>query len=90
MDIDKAAEARSRMVGGFHEFASGLVDLVTLAFQDLAKTLGTIDWSGLAKLKEADPDLFNWTASGPIRRVQLRRARAMMEDKRKWRNYTRR
>ena len=51
MDIDKAAEARSRMVGGFHEFASGLVDLVTLAFQDLAKTLGTIDWSGLAKLK---------------------------------------
>lgn len=90
MDIDKAAEARSRMVGGLHEFASGLVDLVTLAFQDLAKTLGTIDWSGLAKLKEAAPDLFNWTASGPIRRVQLRRARAMMEDKRKWRNYTRR
>ncbi len=88
MDIDKAAEARSRMVSGFYEFVGGLVDLVTLAFADLAKTLGTFDWSGLAKLKESDPDLFSWTASGPIRRVQLRRARALMEE-RKWQNYTR-
>ena len=81
MDSDRAAEARSRMVSGLGEFFGGLTDLVTLAMQDFSKAVSAIDWSGLAKLKEADPDLFNWTASGPIRRVQLRRARALMEDK---------
>ena len=81
MDSDRAAEARSRMVSGLGEFFGGLTDLVMLAMQDFSKAMSAIDWSGLAKLKEADPDLFNWTASGPIRRVQLRRARALMEDK---------
>ena len=83
MDHEKAAEARERMVHGIGEFAAGLSELTMMAIQDLAKALSAIDWSALAKLKEADPDLYNWNASGPIRRVQLRRARAMMEGKRK-------
>ena len=75
-------EARSRMMNGFQEFAGGLVDLVNLVFRDLVEAMKDIDWNTLARLKEADPDLFNWNASGPIRRVQLRRARALMEGKR--------
>lgn len=71
-------EARSRMVRGFDDFCTGFTDFLTLSFQNIAKTLSSIDWSGLASLREADPDRFNWTASGPIRRVQLRRARAML------------
>lgn len=78
---DRVAEASSCMAHGFSEFCAGMTELLTLAFQIFSKVLSTIDWSGLAELKEADPDLFNWTASGPIRRVQLRRARALMEDK---------
>jgi hypothetical protein len=38
----------------------------------------TIDWSALAEIKARDPDLFAWRARGPIRRVQLRRARMLM------------
>lgn len=79
---DEKEEARARMVHGIGEFTSGLVDLVSIAFRELTETMKGIDWTVLAKLKEADPDLFNWTASGPIRRVQLRRARALMEGKR--------
>ena len=87
---DEMEEARTRMVQGFGEFSRGLVDMVNAAMRKVVETMKGIDWSALARLKEADPDLFNWTASGPIRRVQLRRARRMMEVKRKWRNYTRR
>ncbi len=83
---DEKEEARARMVHGIGEFTSGLVDLVSIAFRELTETMKGIDWTVLARLKEADPeadpDLFNWTASGPIRRVQLRRARALMEGKR--------
>jgi len=79
---DEKEAARARMVHGIGEFTSGLVDLVSIAFRELTETMKGIDWTVLAKLKEADPDLFNWTASGPIRRVQLRRARALMEGKR--------
>lgn len=87
---DDMEEARTRMVHGFGEFSRGLVDLVNAAMREVVEAMKGIDWSALARLKEADPDLYNWTASGPIRRVQLRRARRMMEVKRKWRNYTRR
>lgn len=79
---DEKEAARARMVHGIGEFTSGLVDLVSIAFRELTETMKGIDWTVLAKLKEADPDLFNWTASGPIRRVQLRRAQALMEGKR--------
>ncbi len=79
---DEKEEARARMAHGIGEFTSGPVDLVSIAFRELTETMKGIDWTVLAKLKEADPDLFNWTASGPIRRVQLRRARALMEGKR--------
>jgi hypothetical protein len=79
---DEKEAARARMAHGIGEFTSGLVDLVSIAFRELTETMKGIDWTVLAKLKEADPDLFNWTASGPIRRVQLRRARALMEGKR--------
>ena len=75
-------KARTRMVHGFGEFARGLVDLVNAAMLEVVEAMKGINWSTLARLKEADPDLFNWTASGPIRRVQLRRARALMEGKR--------
>ncbi len=74
--------ARDRMVHGFGEFARGLVDLVNTAMWEVVEAMKGIDWSALARLKETDPDLFNWTASGPIRRVQLQRARALMEGKR--------
>ena len=76
-------KARTRMVHGFREFACGLVDLVNAAMLEVVEAMKGIDWSTLARLKEVDPDLFNWTASGPIRRVQLRRARALMEGKRR-------
>jgi hypothetical protein len=79
---DEKEAARARMVHGFSEFSSGLADLVSIAFRELTETMKGIDWTVLARLKEADPDLFNWTASGPIRRVQLRRARALTEGKR--------
>ena len=79
---DEMEEARTRMVNGFGEFSSGLVDLVNIAMREVVEAMKGIDWSALARLKETDPDLFNWTASGPIRRVQLRRARALMEGKR--------
>lgn len=79
---DEMEEARVRMVHGFGEFARGLVDLVNTVMWEVVEAMKGIDWSALARLKEADPDLFNWTASGPIRRVQLRRARALMEGKR--------
>ena len=79
---DEMEEARTRMVNGFGEFARGLVDLVNTAMREVVEAMKGIDWSALARLKEADPDLFNWTASGPIRRVQLRRARTLMEGKR--------
>ena len=84
---DEMEEARVRMAHGFGEFARGLVDLVNIAMREVVEAMKGIDWSALARLKEEDPDLFNWTASGPIRRVQLRRARALMEG-RKWQNYT--
>ena len=79
---DEMEEASARMVHGFGEFARGLVDVVGIAMREAAEAINKIDWGELARLKEADPDLFNWTASGPIRRVQLRRARALMEGKR--------
>lgn len=79
---DEMEAARDRMVHGFGEFARGLVDLVNAVMLEVVEAMKGIDWSTLARLKEADPDLFNWTASGPIRRVQLRRARALMEGKR--------
>ena len=82
MDSKKAADARSRIAHGISEAAGGMADLIALAFQDIAEVLKGIDWSELAKLKEADPDLFSWAASGPIRRVQLRRARPLREGKR--------
>ena len=87
---DEMEEARTRMVHGFGEFSRGLVDMVNAAMREVVEAMKEIDWSALARLKEADSDLFNWTASGPIRRVQLRRARTMVEGKRKWQNYIRR
>ena len=79
---DEMEEARARMVNGFGEFSSGLVDLVNIAMREVVEAMKGIDWAALARLKDADPDSFNWDASGPIRRVQLRRARALMEGKR--------
>lgn len=80
---DEMEAARVRMVNGFGEFASGLADMVSIAMREAVEAMKRIDWSALARLKEADPDLFNWTASGPIRRVQLRRARALIKRKRR-------
>ncbi len=79
---DEKEAARARMVHGFGEFSSGLADFVSIAVREVMEAINGIDWAALARLKEADPDLFKWTASGPIRRVQLRRARALMEGKR--------
>ena len=79
---DDMEEARTRMVHGFGEFSRGLVDMVNAAMREVVEAMKGIDWSALARLKEADPDLFNWTASGPIRRVQLRRARKLMKERR--------
>ena len=79
---DEMREASARMVHGFGEFSRGLVDYVNAAMREVVAAMEQIDWSALARLKESDPDLFSWTSSGPIRRVQLRRARAYMEGKR--------
>ena len=79
---DEMTEARERMMHGFGEFSRGLVDMVNAAMREVVEAMKGIDWSALARLKEADPDLFNWTASGPIRRVQLRRARKLMKERR--------
>lgn len=81
MNIEKAEEARSRMKHGADEMFRALTDYMTVIFQDFAEHLSSIDWSAMAKLKEMDPDKYNWNASGPIRRVQLRRARAMMKER---------
>ena len=78
---DEMEEARDRMVHGFGEFSRGLVDFVNAAMREAVAAMEKIDWSALARLKESDPDLFSWTSSGPIRRVQLRRARTLMEGK---------
>ena len=78
MDLEKAADARERMAHGAGEFIAGLLDLMMMALQDCVEAMSAIDWSALAKLKETDPDLYSWNASGPIRRVQLRRARTMI------------
>ncbi len=86
---DEMEEARARMAHGIGDFSRGLADLVNAAMREVVEAMKGIDWSRLAMLKEADSELFNWNATGPIRRVQLRRARALMEGKRKWRNYTR-
>jgi len=79
---DEMEEARARMVQGFGEFSRGLVDLVNAAMQEVVKAMKGIDWSAITRLKEADPDMYNWKASGPIRRVQLRRARKLMKGRR--------
>lgn len=79
---DEMEEARARMVQGFGEFSRGLVDLVGAAMRKVVEAMNGIDWSALARLKEADPDMYNWKASGPIRRVQLRRARKLMKGRR--------
>jgi hypothetical protein len=76
-------EAQTRMAIGFGEFAKGLADVVGIAMREAVEAITRIDWSELTKLKEADPDMFNWTASGPIRRYQLRRARALMSYSRR-------
>lgn len=80
---DEMEAARVRMVNSFGEFARALADVVNIAMREAAEAMKRIDWPALARLKEADPDLFNWTASGPIRRVQLRRARALIKRKRR-------
>lgn len=62
----------------FAEAVAAAVDRFMECIRDVAHRLMAIDWSALAEIKARDPDLFAWRARGPIRRVQLRRARMLM------------
>lgn len=83
--MDARAEATARMCHGMQEFFSGFCDVIRFAMEDLAKAFDDTRINlnrFLTEIEAMDPDAFRWRASGPIRRVQLRRARAMMEGKR--------
>lgn len=81
---DARAEATARMCHGMQEFLSGFCDVIRLTMEDFAKAFDDTRINlnrFLTEIEAKDPDAFRWRASGPIRRVQLRRARTMMEGK---------
>ena len=80
--ISAKEEAASRMAHGMAEFLGGFADFIQIALTDFAQSLAAISESGpgmLARIAELNKDELRWNARGPIRRVQLRKARAMME-----------
>lgn len=77
-DVSAKEEAVARMANGMREFFTGFCDYVRLALEDLAKGICNMDMGQLIKALEPYKDDLRWTARGPIRRVQLRRARKMM------------
>lgn len=62
----------------FGDAIVAVAEHVMAIIRDVADRLSCIDWTALAEIRAKDPDLFYWDARGPVRRVQLRRARKLM------------